>query len=82
VGCHMAALAATKREDAAHVTSATFKCPYQAHAPFGPNCALADVGPVMSSTQVYNSTTSASDQSVILTALDIVGRAAVHPPRP
>jgi hypothetical protein len=37
----MAALAATKRENAAHVTSATFKCPYQAHAPFGPNCALA-----------------------------------------
>ena len=45
---------------AAHVASATFKCPYQAHAPFGPNCALADVGPggalVMSSTQdIYNS---------------------------
>jgi nicotinate dehydrogenase subunit B len=45
---------------AAHVASATFRCPYQAHAPFGPNCALADVGPdgalVMSSTQdIYNS---------------------------
>ena len=45
---------------AAHVASATFKCPYQAHAPFGPNCALADVGPdgalVMSSTQdIYHS---------------------------
>jgi nicotinate dehydrogenase subunit B len=45
---------------AAHVASATFKCPYQAHAPFGPNCALADVGAdgalVMSSTQdIFNS---------------------------
>jgi len=45
---------------AAYVAAATFKCPYQAHAPFGPNCALADVGPdgalVMSSTQdIYNS---------------------------
>jgi len=45
---------------AARVAAATFKCPYQAHAPFGPNCAIADVGPdgalVMSSTQdVYNS---------------------------
>jgi nicotinate dehydrogenase subunit B len=45
---------------AAHVATATFKCPYQAHAPFGPNCAIADVGPdgalVMSSTQdIYNS---------------------------
>ena len=45
---------------AAHVASATFKCPYQAHVPFGPNCAIADVGPdgaiVMSSTQdIYNS---------------------------
>jgi CO/xanthine dehydrogenase Mo-binding subunit len=45
---------------AAHVASATYELPYQAHLPFGPNCALADVGPdqahVMSSTQdVYNS---------------------------
>jgi nicotinate dehydrogenase subunit B len=45
---------------AAHVASATYRCPYQSHAPFGPNCALADVGPngavVMSSTQdIYNS---------------------------
>lgn len=45
---------------AAHVTAATYHCPYQAHAPFGPNCALADVRPdaalVMSSTQdVYAS---------------------------
>jgi nicotinate dehydrogenase subunit B len=45
---------------AAHVEQATYRCPYQAHAPFGPNCALADVGPdgavVMSSTQdIYNS---------------------------
>ena len=45
---------------AAHVASATYYCPYQAHVPFAPNCALADVGPngalVLSSTQdVYNS---------------------------
>jgi CO/xanthine dehydrogenase Mo-binding subunit len=45
---------------AAHVASATYQLPYQAHMPFGPNCALADVGPdgalVMSSTQdIYNS---------------------------
>ena len=45
---------------AAHVEQATYRCPYQAHAPFGPNCAIADVRPdgalVMSSTQdIYNS---------------------------
>jgi nicotinate dehydrogenase subunit B len=45
---------------AAHVAGATYRCPYQSHAPFAPNCALADVGPggalVMSSTQdIYNS---------------------------
>jgi CO/xanthine dehydrogenase Mo-binding subunit len=45
---------------AAHVASATYHLPYQAHLPFGPNCALADVGAdgalVMSSTQdIYNS---------------------------
>jgi CO/xanthine dehydrogenase Mo-binding subunit len=45
---------------AAHVASATYQLPYQAHLPFGPNCALADVGRdgalVMSSTQdIYNS---------------------------
>ena len=45
---------------AAHVAAATYNLPYQAHVPFGPNCALADVGAdaalVMSSTQdVYNS---------------------------
>jgi nicotinate dehydrogenase subunit B len=45
---------------AVHVASATYHLPYQAHVPFGPNCAVADVGPegalVMSSTQdVYNS---------------------------
>jgi nicotinate dehydrogenase subunit B len=45
---------------AAHVAGATYRCPYQSHAPFAPNCALADVGPngalVISSTQdVYNS---------------------------
>jgi nicotinate dehydrogenase subunit B len=40
---------------AAHVASQTCLGPYQAHAPFGPNCALADVKPdsalVMCSTQ-------------------------------
>jgi nicotinate dehydrogenase subunit B len=28
---------------ATHVVSRTYRCPYQSHAPFGPNCALADV---------------------------------------
>ena len=46
--------------EAAHVASSTYRCPYQSHAPFAANCALADVGPngalVMSSTQdIYNS---------------------------
>jgi CO/xanthine dehydrogenase Mo-binding subunit len=40
---------------AAHVVSQTYRCPYQSHAPFGPNCALADVkagsAVVMCSTQ-------------------------------
>jgi nicotinate dehydrogenase subunit B len=40
---------------AAHVVSETCRAPYQAHAPFGPNCAIADVKPdsvlVMCSTQ-------------------------------
>jgi nicotinate dehydrogenase subunit B len=40
---------------AAHVASHISRAPYQAHAPFGPNCALADVKPgsafVMCSTQ-------------------------------
>jgi CO/xanthine dehydrogenase Mo-binding subunit len=45
---------------AAHVASATYFSPYQAHAVFGPNCAIADVRAdralVMSSTQdVYGS---------------------------
>ena len=45
---------------AAHVASATYFSPYQAHAVFGPNCAIADVRAdralVMSSTQdVYAS---------------------------
>ena len=30
---------------AAHVVSKSYLCPYQSHAPFGPNCALADVKP-------------------------------------
>ena len=45
---------------ATYVSSATYFSPYQAHAPFGPNCAIADVGPdqalVLCSTQdVYAS---------------------------
>jgi nicotinate dehydrogenase subunit B len=40
---------------AAYVSSATYFSPYQAHAAFGPNCAIADVGPdralVLCSTQ-------------------------------
>jgi len=45
---------------AAHVSTATYYCPYQSHAPFGPNCAIGDVGSdgalVISSTQdIYNS---------------------------
>src|SRR5262249_24865614 len=45
---------------AAHVASSSYHCPYQSHAPFAANCALADVNPngalVMSSTQdIYNS---------------------------
>jgi nicotinate dehydrogenase subunit B len=40
---------------AAHVASATYYGPYQAHAPFAPSCALADVGAqsalIMCSTQ-------------------------------
>jgi nicotinate dehydrogenase subunit B len=40
---------------AAHIASASYFAPYQAHGPFGPNCALADVGAdsalVISSTQ-------------------------------
>ena len=45
---------------AAHVSTATYYCPYQSHAPFGPNCAIGDVGAngalVISSTQdIYGS---------------------------
>jgi CO/xanthine dehydrogenase Mo-binding subunit len=40
---------------AAHKASATYRCPYQGHLPFAPNCAVADVNQdgalVMSSTQ-------------------------------
>ena len=28
---------------AAHISTATYYCPYQSHAPFGPNCAIGDV---------------------------------------
>jgi nicotinate dehydrogenase subunit B len=50
---------------AAHVASQTCLGPYQSHAPFGPNCALADVKPdsalVMCSTQdVYGTRRSLS----------------------
>ena len=30
-------------EGAAHVRSSAYRCPYQGHLPFAPNCALADV---------------------------------------
>jgi nicotinate dehydrogenase subunit B len=48
---------------AAHVVSQSYRGPYQAHVPFGPNCALADVKPeattVMCSTQdVYATRTN------------------------
>ncbi len=48
---------------AAHAVSQTCRGPYQAHAPFGPNCALADVTPesalIICSTQdVYGTRTS------------------------
>src|SRR5262249_22593586 len=40
---------------AAHVRTAAYRCPYQGHLPFAPNCAIADVGPngalIQSSTQ-------------------------------
>ena len=50
---------------AAHVVSHNIRAPYQAHAPFGPNCALADVTAdsalVMCSTQdVYATRTNIS----------------------
>jgi CO/xanthine dehydrogenase Mo-binding subunit len=50
---------------AAHVVSHSYRCPYQAHAPFAPNCALADVKSdsalVMCSTQdVYGTRNSLS----------------------
>jgi nicotinate dehydrogenase subunit B len=46
-------------EQAVHVAGSTYRCPYQSHAPFAPNCAVADVKSdsalVMSSTQdVYS----------------------------
>jgi CO/xanthine dehydrogenase Mo-binding subunit len=52
--------AANAFAQAVHVASSAYRCPYQSHAPFAPNCALADVGAngalVMSSTQdIYNS---------------------------
>jgi len=45
----------TALKSAAHVVTQVGRAPYQAHAPFGPNCAVADVKPdsalVMCSTQ-------------------------------
>ena len=32
-------------KQAAHVSASTYYCPYQSHAPFGPNCAIGNVGP-------------------------------------
>ncbi|HEX5432353.1 MAG TPA: molybdopterin cofactor-binding domain-containing protein [Bryobacteraceae bacterium] len=57
--------AAGALQTAAHVASQTCRGPYQSHAPFGPNCALADVKPgsalVMCSTQdVYGTRRSLS----------------------
>ncbi len=51
---------ATAFAKAAHVRGSTYKCPYQGHLPFAPNCALADVTAeralIKSSTQdVYSS---------------------------
>ena len=51
---------------AAHVASSSYRCPYQSHAPFAANCAVADVKPdsaqVMSSTQdVYSARKFLSD---------------------
>jgi nicotinate dehydrogenase subunit B len=56
---------ATGMAAAAHTVSQTCKGPYQSHAPFGPNCAVADVHAdsalVMCSTQdVYGTRTSLS----------------------
>jgi nicotinate dehydrogenase subunit B len=34
---------AAAMSQAAHTVSGTYHCPYQAHAPFGPNCAVAQV---------------------------------------
>lgn len=50
---------------AAHVVSQSYRGPYQAHAPFGPNCAIGDVRPdsalVICSTQdVYATRTNIS----------------------
>jgi CO/xanthine dehydrogenase Mo-binding subunit len=51
---------------AVHVAGSTYRCPYQGHMPFAPNCAVADVKPdsalVMSSTQdVYSARRFLSD---------------------
>src|SRR4029079_7186108 len=51
---------------AVHVRSSSYRCPYQGHLAFAPNCALADVGTngalVYSSTQnVYNARAMLAD---------------------
>jgi nicotinate dehydrogenase subunit B len=58
--------AASALSRAAHVVSKTYRCPYQSHAPFGPNCALADVKAdsalVMCSTQnIYETRANISE---------------------
>jgi nicotinate dehydrogenase subunit B len=45
---------------AAHVVSQTYRCPYQSHAPFGPNCALAEV-------KADSAVVSCSTQNIYLT---------------
>ena len=57
--------AARAFNQAAHKVSRSYTCPYQMHAPFGPNCAVADVKPdsalVQCSTQdVYGTRRSLS----------------------
>ena len=41
--CSSAATSQPALASAAHVVSQVGRAPYQAHAPFGPNCAVADV---------------------------------------
>jgi len=52
---------------AAHIASATYFSPYQAHAAFGPNCAIADVK--ADGAQVYSSTQDVYASRVMLARL-------------